>query len=518
VHLQLGIPILGMELMLGQVLQRGAVDALAMLNARAWGIGVAATLGSFLLASYYSAIMSWVWVFLLGSMNEVLPWSDGRAASFFYGDLLGQSAADVAAAEGTVVGGDGFGAPLAAAPLAGGLGPCKWWLVLGLGLNWLVCYACIFNGVESAGKAVWITMPLPYVLLFVLLVKGATLRGAGEGLTFYLWQWKGDAIADGSTWGDAVAQIFFGLGIACGIMPAYTSGCPEKEKIGRNAWIIGIANSATSIYAGFVSFAFLGHLAYTEGKSVADVAQGGWGLAFVVYPTAMGLFGPGAGQFFAVCFWLMLLALGVDSAFSLIESPICVVCDRFEWCAANRRITSAAACFSCFLVGLPMTTEGGYFVRASCAKWTVSPKSAYWRQYYETTSCGLKTSWTPTSAATRSLSPACSSACSSATCTTRRGCRTRRARCAAAALGGRCSRPSSSGWRRRFWARCWGTTSRRRPRARTAATPGGPPPYSGGCSACWGRSRSWCTGSFARRASSGRSRRLGSTRATRRRC
>jgi hypothetical protein len=184
VHLQLGIPILGMELMLGQVLQRGAVDALAMLNARAWGIGVAATLGSVLLASYYSAIMSWVWVFLLASMNEVLPWSDGRAASFFYGDLLGQSAADVAAAEGTVVGGDGFGAPLAAAPLAGGLGPCKWWLVLGLGLNWLVCYACIFNGVESAGKAVWITMPLPYVLLFVLLVKGATLRGAGEGLTF----------------------------------------------------------------------------------------------------------------------------------------------------------------------------------------------------------------------------------------------------------------------------------------------------------------------------------------------
>ena len=73
-HLQLGIPILGMELMLGQVLQRGAVDALAMLNARAWGVGVAATLGSFLLASYYSAIMSWVWVFLLASMNEVLPW------------------------------------------------------------------------------------------------------------------------------------------------------------------------------------------------------------------------------------------------------------------------------------------------------------------------------------------------------------------------------------------------------------------------------------------------------------
>lgn len=107
---------------------------------------------------------------------------------------------------------------------------------------------------------------------------------------------------------------------------------------------------------------FLGHLAFEQGESVADVAQGGWGLAFVVYPTAMALFGPGTGQFFAVCFWVMLLCLGVDSAFALIEAPICLACDRIPWCAANRRITAAVACFACFLVGLPMTTEGGYFV------------------------------------------------------------------------------------------------------------------------------------------------------------
>ena len=71
---------------------------------------------------------------------------------------------------------------------------------------------------------------------------------------------------------------------------------------------------------------------------------------------------PDPGQFFAVCFWLMLLCLGVDSAFALIEAPICAMCDRFPWCAANRQITAAAACFCCFLVGLPMTTEGGYYI------------------------------------------------------------------------------------------------------------------------------------------------------------
>jgi hypothetical protein len=71
------------------------------------------------------------------------PWSDGRAASFFYSDVLGQSAADAAAAAGETGGG---GMEPLAPPLAAGLGPCKWWLVLGLALNWLVCYACIYNG------------------------------------------------------------------------------------------------------------------------------------------------------------------------------------------------------------------------------------------------------------------------------------------------------------------------------------------------------------------------------------
>mmetsp|Transcript_43056 Transcript_43056/g.69237 ORF Transcript_43056/g.69237 Transcript_43056/m.69237 type:complete len:96 (-) Transcript_43056:13-300(-) len=95
---------------------------------------------------------------------------------------------------------------------------------MGLMANWVLCFACVYNGAKSAGKAIWITMPLPYVLLFVLLVKGATLPGAGDGLQFYLWQWRWAAIADGNTWVDAVAQIFFGLSIACGAMPAYASG------------------------------------------------------------------------------------------------------------------------------------------------------------------------------------------------------------------------------------------------------------------------------------------------------
>ena len=67
--------------------------------------------------------------------------------------------------------------------------------------------------------------------------------------------------------------------------------------------------------------------------------QGGWGLAFVVYPSAMSLFGVPGGQFFATCFWVMILCLGIDSAFALIESVICACCDRFEYFARHRWVS-----------------------------------------------------------------------------------------------------------------------------------------------------------------------------------
>ena len=65
--------------------------------------------------------------------------------------------------------------------LSDGVGPMLWWLVLGLTLTWVACFLCVMRGAESAGKAVWITMPLPYLMLFVILFKGMSLAGSGTG-------------------------------------------------------------------------------------------------------------------------------------------------------------------------------------------------------------------------------------------------------------------------------------------------------------------------------------------------
>lgn len=52
-------------------------------------------------------------------------------------------------------------------------------------LSYLVTYFAVWQGIASVGKIVYVTALLPYVILAILLVKGLTLEGAGNGM-YYL--------------------------------------------------------------------------------------------------------------------------------------------------------------------------------------------------------------------------------------------------------------------------------------------------------------------------------------------
>eukprot|EP01047_Picozoa_sp_COSAG01_P074235 COSAG01_NODE_12343_length_1756_cov_1.546771_2_plen_306_part_00 len=103
-----------------------------------------------------------------------------------------------------------------------------------------------------------------------------------------------------------------------GIMPSYASYNPRNQDVVQDAVVICLANSFFSLVAGLAVFSILGYMAEVQKTCVSEVAQGGPGLAFVVFPTALAMM-PGA-VIWSLMFFAMLLALGIDSAFSMVES------------------------------------------------------------------------------------------------------------------------------------------------------------------------------------------------------
>ena len=81
-----------------------------------------------------------------------------------------------------------------------------------------------------------------------------------------------------------------------GTIVAFASYNEPSHNFVRDAWMVPLINCGTSFLAGIVVFSILGYMANQKGVSVADVAEGGTGLAFVVYPEALARM-PGAPIF-----------------------------------------------------------------------------------------------------------------------------------------------------------------------------------------------------------------------------
>lgn len=323
----LGLPLLILEFGLGQKFQKSAVGSLNKIKPWAGSIGWWALGMGFMIITYYAVVMAWSLRYFFSSFT--MTWNSG-AENYFYNTVLNLS------------------------PNISTLGGINIPILLCLIGVWLMIYFSIYKGVNSVSKVVKITMPLPIIIIFILLFRALTLEGASTGLLYYL-KPTFAALSSPEVWVAAASQIFFTLSLGFGVMIAYASYNKKGDVAGNSIWT-ALINSSISILAGFVVFGTLGFLAMKNAVSVPEVVTSGPGLAFVVFPEALSLMP--LAWLFSLLFFITLLSLGIDSAFSLVEGVMAAFKDNNN---INTKKLAFWVSLPCFLIGILYTTDAGLY-------------------------------------------------------------------------------------------------------------------------------------------------------------
>ncbi|XP_052809275.1 sodium- and chloride-dependent glycine transporter 1-like [Mya arenaria] len=204
------------------------------------------------------------------------------------------------------------------------LGSVQMHLLGCLALGWLLVFLCLWKGIKSLGKVVYVTATLPYVLLTVLLIRGVTLDGAVDGIKHYLYP-DFSKLLKAQLWIEAAVQCFYSLGPAWGGVITMASFNKFSHNALRDTVIVCFADGFTGFFGGLVVFSVLGFLAKETGVSIDDLPFSGASLAFIAYPEALSRLP--LPNLWAVLFFITLILVGVDSFFVTFETVINAIVD-----------------------------------------------------------------------------------------------------------------------------------------------------------------------------------------------
>nr|CAH8873460.1 unnamed protein product [Trichobilharzia regenti] len=360
----LGLPLFFLELAFGQFASLGPISVWSV-SPLFKGIGYSMVFLSWLLNVYYQIIIVHCFYYFCVSFTSTLPW---KFCNPSWSSPLCTDSLSVNVSNNTNTksppeeyynnrvlklssGFEDFGQP-------------SWELALLLFFAWVICALAVIKGVQSLGKVSYITGLFPYLMLTILLVRGVLLPGSGTGVLYYLTP-DFSRLSDPKVWTDAATQIFFSLGCCNGGLITVSSYNKFKNNCCRDAVLVAVINCATSVYAGFVIFANLGFMAFKKNTTVAAVASGGPGLAFIVYPEA--ITNMPLSSLWSVLFFLMMMILGFGSQFSILETTLSGVQDElrkygFNLTEKRKILFRTSVCFFDCMMGLPMVCAGGYYL------------------------------------------------------------------------------------------------------------------------------------------------------------
>ncbi len=312
----IGLPIMMAEIFIGRTAQNSPVGAFRSLSAPAspWmSVGWLGVLTGFVVLSFYSVVAGWAMHYTFLSLK---------------GGFAGMSADEVGAL---------FGEEVFANTSVN-----LFWHVTFMAITILIVMGGIQHGVERAAR---ILMPLLFVMMGALLVKGFMSPGFKEAASFVF-----SPNTENFRWGastlEALGHAFFTLSLGMGAMITYGSYLKKDDDLVTTSVTVSILDTVIALMACLVLFPIVFSYGMEPGA--------GPGLVFVSLPIAFGQMG--GGVIWAAIFFLLLTFAALTSAISLLEVVASYFIDERNW---SRPVAVITCGVTILLFGVPSALSGG---------------------------------------------------------------------------------------------------------------------------------------------------------------
>lgn len=314
----IGATVMLTEFTVGRNAQKNAVGSLRAIDKKWTFIGGMGILTGFIILSYYSHVGGWVLKYCVAYITGAGDvYSD--PTNFFLQDILG----------------------------AGGTFPLEGAIIypfIFIALTAFVVIKGVSNGIEKLNK---VLMPMLFVLLILLFIRGITIEGASEGLKYLLY--PDFSKVDANVVLAALGQAFFSLSLGMGVMCTYGSYLSKEENLVKNTFLICSLDTAVALLAGFamIPIAFSAGIAITEGGSA--------GFAFISLASAFESMPLGTA--FGALFYILLLFAAITSAISILEGTVAYVTEELN---IGRTVAAAGLAVIMFGIGILYTLSQAY--------------------------------------------------------------------------------------------------------------------------------------------------------------
>ncbi|XP_055991540.1 orphan sodium- and chloride-dependent neurotransmitter transporter NTT5-like [Sorex fumeus] len=345
-----GVPLLFLEMGIGQRMGLGSTGAWKNISPWIAGLGYSNFMVCCIVGSYYSALVAWCVYYLFHSFHFPLPWTlcpilknssdpdpecmrTSPSKYFWYRHVL--KASDKIK--------------------IGGLPDDH--LTLCLFGTWFIVGLSLMNGLKSTSKVLYVSVLLPYILLFGFLVRNVQLEGASFGIMILL-DAKMSVLYSLDMWHQTVKQILFSLGSGFGSYVAISSYMPRSNNCISDAFAVVIFNLIFSVVATVVIFALMGHMATENIKECYQSIIDGFSKPSIVA--------------ILVCF--LLLNVGLSTLIGIMQGIVTPIQDTLPGPWKQTKWLTVSICMTMFLGSLTfMTPSGSYLVNLLDEHWLPLP-------------------------------------------------------------------------------------------------------------------------------------------------